>query len=223
MNRRHSLLLTGLVILAILVGYTSVSLGAGAQTGAGNSNEPGAVAAAQVDTSNERPHTPMSATDIAGATAIDAAGPAYLMLPPAAFSSDGSDPDGFFMSFYGGYFTGMVTSGACILAPVNLPVGATITSLSVRAMDNNDGDYEWFDLYRINLATGTTEVIGSTQTPTGLAASPTWYTDTSITTPTVTTGYAYQVTTCTRTSINVYAARIGYQWSGYAPLMRNNK
>lgn len=201
MNGRQWVSLTCLAILVMMAGLATVSFGADPEI---NPNEQlGAL------------HAP-SETLIAD---VPAASSATLVLPPAAFASDGFDPDGFSVNFAGGYLYGVVESGACLMAPVNVPAGATITSLSVRVTDSNASLFEGFDLYRIDLSTGEAQVIGSVSTPAG-AAGISWYNDTTITSNVVDANYAYQLTTCVRPSIRVHGVRIGYNWTTFASLIQ---
>ncbi len=146
-------------------------------------------------------------------------GPFYLVLPPAAFTSDGNDPDGFFYSFSGGYLKGRGAIGACLLAPVNLPVGVEITGLEVRLNDNNASSHAWFDLYRINLETGSAQVIASVSSPTGTTGGVVPLVDSTVTYPVVSDMYAYQLCTCIWPDIYAYGARIGYRHSSFLPLV----
>ncbi len=49
-----------------------------------------------------------------------------LVIPAAAFVSDGFQPDSLFFPFGGGYFQGDSANYGCITAPAYLPHGATI-------------------------------------------------------------------------------------------------
>jgi hypothetical protein len=181
-------------------------------------NERGVALAPAGPNSNERPATPPNAAELEAASTTAASGSGYLVLPPAAFTSDGLIPDGFFVYFGGGYFVGQVESSACVLAPVNLPAGVQITSLEARLDDQNSDAYEWFDLYRINLQTGNAEIIASVSSPTGTTGGVVSLVDTTITSPEVSDMYAYQLCTCTRLAIYVYGARIGYTSTTFLPL-----
>jgi hypothetical protein len=131
-----------------------------------------------------------------------------INLPPASFTSDGYDPDGYFKFFGGGYFCGVVESGACVVATIQFPKTATtINKVYVYAYDFNTSAYEWFDLYRINLNTGATEMIGTVGTSD--SAGVVRYTI-PVSKRAILPYYAYQLATCTRPSIRVYGAKITY-------------
>jgi hypothetical protein len=131
-----------------------------------------------------------------------------ITIPAGAFTSDGFDPDGYFKSFAGGYFVGTVASGACLVAPVNFPRGATrIVKVEVFARDDNRDDSEWFSLYRIRLGTCSAQRIGQVTT----VGSACRAYNMPVTNRAIANGYAYQITTCARQSIYVYGVKIQYR------------
>ncbi|MBN1640597.1 MAG: hypothetical protein JXA09_05115 [Anaerolineae bacterium] len=169
---------------------------------------------------NERDTAP-GVGDQAGGAAPP--GTSYLVLPAAAFSSDGVDPDGFFFSFGGGYLVGTAESGACLAAPVRLPAGTTVVSLEVFLLDSNNSNQEWFDLYRVELATGSTATLATVSSPIGTTGSVVKLVDDTVAHPEVSDAYAYYVATCARPSIYVHGVRIGHFSGAYLPsVMRDN-
>jgi len=188
-----------------------------AQTGAGSGSQAPAEAP---QFTNDLPRTPPSPAQVEEQLAATATGSAFLVLPPAAFSSDGYDPDGFYNGNQG-YLNGKVDSGACLVAPVQLPDGVTISSFEVRLKDNNANLYEWFDLFRTNLATGATDTLATVSSPAGSTWTLVVLVDDTVNSPVVSDMYAYSVVTCVRPSIYVYSVRIGYSSTVYMPLVPN--
>ena len=204
-----------LAIVTVVATMIVVSTAGWAQTDEGaGTRAPGA--------SNDVPRIAPSAERVKEQASTTVTAYAYKVLPPAAFTSDGNDPDGFMMPFSGGYFFGLVSTGACLLAPVQLPNGVTITSLEVRLDDANGTDSEWFDLDRINLETGTVTAMAMVSSPAGTTGGLVTLTDDTITEPIVSDMYAYQVTTCARPNINVYSVRIGYSSTTNLPSVMKN-
>lgn len=133
-----------------------------------------------------------------------------VILPPAAFSSDGYEPGGYFMSFAGGYITESASStgGTCLLAPIHFPAGATtIKSVTLYVEDTNASESQWFDFYRINLATGTPEMLGEAYTVDSVGAAPLPIT---LSSKSITPAYAYQLTTCLSSGVRLYGAIIKF-------------
>jgi hypothetical protein len=235
MKKNHLILSICLVALALVLGISLVTAGAWAkpassaqhdETGpapappAGNERSSAPIAPAL--NANERAAAAPSVDEMEAALTVSLAGPANLVLPSAAFTSDGDYPDGFFMSFSEGYFYGTVASGACLLAPVQLPAGVTITGLEVRLNDNNATAVEWFDLYRTNLATGATQLIASVSSPAGTTGGVVALVDNTVLNPTVSDMYAYQLCTCARETVYVYGARIGYSHTVALPILHRD-
>lgn len=137
------------------------------------------------------------------------------VLPVADFRSDGWDPDGFFFSFLGGNISGKsdATSSTCLMAPVYLPIGATILDIYATVRDNSGTLYIWLSLYRLDNYSG--EVVELAQMITTPAyADPALVTiyDTTVTNPLVSyPDYSYYVGGCIPgTAINLYSVRIYY-------------
>jgi len=60
------------------------------------------------------------------------------IVPAAAFTSDGFDPDSHFFNFFGGFIKGTDAAYGCMVAPVQLPDGATVVNLFGYLYDNDD-------------------------------------------------------------------------------------
>jgi hypothetical protein len=135
-------------------------------------------------------------------------GPAPLVIPAAAFTSDGFNPDGFFFSFGGGYINGHGT--ACLKAPVYLPKGAVVDRVYASIYDNASGNVS-VNLRRVNRSTGATNVMASMSTTsdsTAIQNRP----DLSINYPKIEyPTYAYYATTCLNDANHrLYSVRVYY-------------
>jgi hypothetical protein len=125
--------------------------------------------------------------------AIEAGYQSPLVIPAADFSSDGTDPDGFFFSFAGGYVNG--DGSACLKAPAYLPKGAHVVSVYASLYDNASGNVA-VNLRRVNRSTGETNVMATANTSSD-STSIQQRGDTTINYPDVSyPTYAYYVTTC---------------------------
>lgn len=82
-------------------------------------------------------------------------GPYHLLVPPAAFTSDGANPDAFRIDSSWGYVHGLYGSSN-LWAPLYLPSNAIIHSLEVRLVDQDahPGHDVCVYLDRMNLETG---------------------------------------------------------------------
>lgn len=132
-----------------------------------------------------------------------------LVIPAAAFSSDGWDPDSFFMFFAGGYICGTSAHYGCVKAPAYLPNGATVTNVYASVYDN-DGTYDVaIYLRRVSNSTGVTAIIASLSS-TGTSTAMRNIVDSSIDHPVIDyPTYSYYVTTCLGSSdIRLYSVRI---------------
>lgn len=215
-----------LAFAAVVVVLPVVWTLARAQTGeGGGSQAPGSNTEATVAElprfSNDVPRTPPSPAQVEEQLSATATGSAFQVLPAAAFSSDGDNPTGFHINANYGYLIGLVDLGACVVAPVHLPDGVTISSFEVRLKDSNLNAFEWFSLYRTDLETGTTTEIATVSSPSGYSWSLVALVDDTINYPVVSDMYAYTVQTCTRPSIYVYSVRIGYSSTVYMPVVTN--
>jgi hypothetical protein len=146
-------------------------------------------------------------------------GSAPLVIPAAAFTSDGWDPDGFFFSFSGGYVNG--DGSACLKAPVYLPKGAVVYRTYASLYDNDSSGSITVNLRRVNKSTGATNVMASMSTTsdsTSIQNRP----DLSISYPEIEYPlYAYYATTCLKSADHrLYSVRIYYhEYWVYLPLV----
>jgi len=132
-----------------------------------------------------------------------------LVIPAAAFSSDGNDPGSMFFTFSGGYLTGNTATDGCVKAAVYVPNGATMTSFYATVYDNDATYPVWVDLWRVNRLTGVTDWIATVETSSestnvrNLGTADIEY-------PLVDyPDYAYYVTSCLlSSSVRLYAVRI---------------
>ena len=133
-----------------------------------------------------------------------------LLIPAAAFSSDGAAEGSFYFTFAGGYAFGTGTYG-CIKAPAYLPNGATVTSVYATVYDNN-GTWDLdIHLRRVNRLSGTMDIMASLGTS-GISTSIQQISDTSIAQPLIGyPDYAYYLTTCLDTSMRLYSVRIYFE------------
>lgn len=219
-NRKLTWMVT---IAAVVVAVVVVSTVGLAQTGEGTgiqapANDVAAPAGEAPLSPNDVPGTPPSPEQVEAQLNATAAGSAYKVLAPAAFTSDGADPDGYFMSFWNGYFYAYEDYNVCLLAPLELSDGTTISSFEVRLNDDNPNHYESFYLNRTNLETGAVQTMAGVFSPAGTTGGLVALTDNTIDYPVVSDMYAYQVVTCARPEIYVYAVRIGYSSMVSLPL-----
>jgi hypothetical protein len=130
-----------------------------------------------------------------------------LVIPAAAFSSDGSDPDGFFFNF-AGYLDGNGT--ACLKAPAYLPDGVTVTDLYASLYDNSTSDI-FVTLRRVDVSSGTSDNLAEVSS-TSASSSIQSRQDNTINYADVSYPlYAYYVTTCLNSvDHRLYSVRIYY-------------
>ncbi len=145
---------------------------------------------------------------------INALSSVYV-LPVADFRSDGNDPDGFFYSFMNGNLSGKsdATNNTCLMAPIYLPHGATITDVWATVVDNSPSLHIWLRLFRLDNYSG--EVVEVAYMATTAGFSETYLTsisDVTITNPNVSyPTYSYYIGGCIPgTAIKLYSVRIYY-------------
>jgi hypothetical protein len=145
-----------------------------------------------------------------------------LLIPAAAFSSDGFDPASMWFSFWGGYLQGGNVN-TCVKAPVYVPQHASLTDMYVSVYDNDAAASVWVRLFRVDNYTGTVTEIASVAT--GVAAAGDY-----IQRPWDSLGnlkvqypqFSYYLGACLESSTTrLYSVRIYYNlfWT-YAPLIR---
>lgn len=138
-----------------------------------------------------------------------------LVVPAAAFKSDGSSPDSRFFPFGGGYFVGNSMAEGCMVAPVNLPDGVVIREFFVSAYDNDATIDFSLNLWRINNFDGSVETLGGVQTTIpGAFAGIEILNDPSIASSfVVRPDYSYYLTTCLLSgNIRLYSARFHFEF-----------
>jgi hypothetical protein len=142
-----------------------------------------------------------------GPQAFTTGGP--LVIPAAAFRSDGLRPGGYTFWFPFGYMQG--STGDCVMAPAYLPQGAVIFEMFASVYDNDAANNVTVNLRRLNRDTGAVDLIGSLNTTGTSTAIQTPY-DSTIMNPVVSYPYyAYYVSTCLETSnTRLYSVRIWY-------------
>jgi hypothetical protein len=225
MNAKRNL--TWMLALAAVVAVLPVVWTlAQAQTGEGRGIQaPGNDTAASVAEAplspDAVPRTPPSAAQVEEQLDTTATGRAFLVLPPAAFTSNGDIPNGFHIAGTEGYFFGTVDQNACLVAPVQLPAGVTIASFEVRLDDHNLNSSEWFDLVRTNLETGDAETMATVSSPEDYTWGLVALVDGTIDDPVISNMYTYSVVTCARLQVYVYSVRIGYSSTVNVPLVTN--
>ena len=135
-------------------------------------------------------------------------GLSLLVIPAAAFSSDGGFPDDFFFDFETGYLRG--DNFACLKAPVYLPHGAVIDSIYASLYDNAYGNVA-VTLRRVDVVSGSMEIMAAAGTTTD-STSIQQKEDITISYPEVSyPRYAYFLTTCLSSADHrVYSVRIYY-------------
>jgi hypothetical protein len=148
-----------------------------------------------------------------------------LVIPAAAFRSDGFAPSGVGFYFTTGYQTGNGTNGACVMAPAYLPKFAIMHEMFASLYDNDAANNVTVQLWRVNNYTGATDLLAQAGTTLTDTAILTPY-DASIQYPVVTyPDYSYYVTTCLPTSLlRLYSVRIYYDpYNVYLPaILRGN-
>ncbi len=133
-----------------------------------------------------------------------------MLVPAAAFHSDGSDPDSHSFYFNVG-FIGSDNDGTstCMYAPINLPDGAHVTDFYSNLMDNNASLEMSVYLLRVDKDTGwASEMASVTSTGADTNIDSLW--TNSITDPDIDWHYAYFVTTCIHDDFRIYNARVYY-------------
>jgi len=136
---------------------------------------------------------------------------AVLVIPAAAFSSDGFDANSFFFTFAGGYMYGTDVHHGCVKAPVYLPKMARVYEVWASVYDN-DSTYDFvIDLRRLDNFTGATTSMANLTTSGVSTYVQTPYDLTIINPLVLYPDYSYYVTTCLQsTNMRLYSVRIWY-------------
>lgn len=136
-----------------------------------------------------------------------------LVIPAAAFSTNGNDADSTLYQAFFGFIEGTGVGGGCVQAPAYLPHGARITSMYVSLVDNDSSNNIYVSLYRrANDSLFDVTSMAYVQSS-GASTSVIAPYDASITSPTVDfPRYSYYVTTCLPTaSTRLISIRLYYQ------------
>lgn len=155
--------------------------------------------------------------EIAEAQALAEYGSPWV-IPAADFVSDGNVPNGFRFitldtSNRGGYIRGTNNASTCVMAPVYLPDGATMTNLTATVVDSDSINQIVVTLYRSNKTTGFPTNLGGVSTTNAYTSpDPVSIGTNTITGPTVDNDtYTYFVATCLpAATIQLYSVRISY-------------
>ncbi len=130
-----------------------------------------------------------------------------VVVPGAAFRSDGHTSTTVFFSFSGGYIRGN-TSG-CVMAPVYLPNYARINSIFASIYDNDATNNVWLDFYRLDNYTGTAELIGTVNSTGNSTTIQTPYDYLSSNNLVDYPTYSYYVATCMASADHrIYSVRV---------------
>ncbi len=151
-----------------------------------------------------------------GPQAFGGSGP--LVIPAAAFRSDGLSPGGYVFWFDLGRMEGL--TGSCVMAPAYLPDRSLVYQVWASVYDNDAVNNITVNMRRVNRDTGAVDLMGSLGTTGVSTAIQTPY-DLTISNPLVSfPNYAYYVTTCLETTnTRLYSVRIWYKEFLYLPLL----
>lgn len=136
-----------------------------------------------------------------------------LVIPAAAFTADGLNPESSFFPFGGGYFQGNTENYGCRVAPVYLPNEAEINEMFVSLYDNDPSYNITIKLYRVDNFTGSVVTMGTVGTSGSDAfAGIQVLNDDTLSEPLVLyPDYSYYLTTCALSSnIRLYSVRLYY-------------
>ncbi len=146
-----------------------------------------------------------------------------LVIPAAAFSDDGIDPDSFTFSFAGGYLSGKAAKHGCVEASVYLPHAATITDMFASVYDNDSAEDIQVNLYRLDNFSGTTNVMAAVATTNPFASSTiqSLHDDSISNSMILYPQYSYYVTTCVDSAnIRLYSVRFYFNYfTTYLPIV----
>jgi hypothetical protein len=134
-----------------------------------------------------------------------------LVIPAAAFRSDGFLPGSFFFPFSGGYLQGDSENYGCVEAEAPLPSGFVVKRMSVSLYDNDAGRNVSVTLRKVDNFTGTGSVMGQVSTL-GTSNSVQVLTDSFIVGSLVSyPDFSYYLTTCLGSgNIRLYSVQLYY-------------
>jgi hypothetical protein len=162
---------------------------------------------------------PAGAQPAVGPAGLPIYGTSPLVIPAAAFSSDGFDPDSMFFSFWEGYLRGG-NINTCVKAPVYLPKGAKMIDMWTSVYDNDAAASMWVRLYRVDNFTGVVDemaYVGTSGAADYIQTPWDWIDYALVTYP----QYSYYVGSCMESSDNrLYSVRIYYNlYRTYLPVI----
>ena len=134
------------------------------------------------------------------------------MIPAAAFSVSGFDPDGHQFWAAEGCYRGTSTTSGCIKAPVYLPRYAKVTQVQATVYDNDGIEDVLIHLNRVDRTSGT--VLTMAEVETSIDGTSLQYPlDDSIEEPVIQyPDYSYYVGTCLNSaSLRLYGVNISYE------------
>ena len=152
-----------------------------------------------------------------------------LIIPAAAFSSDGFDPANYNFWFATGAVEGVDSPptgyAPCLKAPVYLPLWAKVYQFWASVYDNDAGYNVGVSLRRVSNYDGSSAVIMATVSSTGASTNIQSVGDYSIDSPIIYyPDYSYYVTMClNRSNTKLYSVRIWYTENIlYLPMILRN-
>lgn len=135
-------------------------------------------------------------------------GSGEVLLGPGNFIFDGTGVAAFH-SFAGGYLAAS-SGNPCYAARADLPAGATITSLELRALDN-DSNTMTVSLFGDPFGGQTATILAQVSTV-GASLSEQTVSTTTIASPVVDSSRLYSVTVCLPPGQNLYGARVTFTY-----------
>jgi hypothetical protein len=146
-----------------------------------------------------------------------------VVIPAAAFVSDGFLPDSFFFPFGGGYFQGNGSNYGCMEAPVYVPAGRNLLRMYASVYDNDPTRSISIALRRVdNFGGGTTNMASVSTSSADVFNGVQILSDTSVIEQSVAfPDYSYYITTCLGSSdIRLYSVRLYIVADQYLPSMQ---
>ncbi len=138
-----------------------------------------------------------------------------IVVPAAAFQPTTETTD-YALSSLGYMAAGATFTTVCVVAPVNLPDGVTVTQFEISVLDNSAVNMGPFNLQRVAFDTAALDTMAAVTTSTA-SATVQVVSETTIANATVSgSAYAYQISGCfssdliSPATIRLYAARISY-------------
>ena len=132
------------------------------------------------------------------------------MVPAAAFSPDGGEPESTDFSFAGGYIAGNSQAYGCVQTPVYFPKYAAPNRIFGSIYDNDDSLNITISLRKTEISTGVTTVVGTLTTNGLSSANGIRSINQEINGAGLTSSdYAYYLTTCLGSeNLRLYSVRI---------------